>query len=137
MGNMHTDLKNRDSITTIYPREIFEVEAAKNSRVGETTRHGLLIEGAPEGDGSLRVGRVTRSIGDPSGGPETLFICPYMGRAYGFFGLQGGGKGAVVENRDIFDPHPEEYHAFINTVLAAAKSFRPPPPLDRSRLPRG
>jgi hypothetical protein len=133
---MQTVLKDRNSITAIYPFEIFEIEANENLRAEETTRHGLLIESAPECDGSLLVRRATRSIGDPSEGPQALFICPYACRSYGFFGLQTGDMGAL-EKLDICDPHPEEYEAFINTVLAMAKSFHPPAPLDRDRLPKG
>jgi hypothetical protein len=38
-----------------------------------------------------------------------------------------------VRWQDIFDPHPEEYEAFINMVVAAAKAFTPmtPPHYDR------
>jgi hypothetical protein len=82
--------KDRHSITAIYPFEMFESDSAQNLTAEETNRHGLLIEGAPEGHGSLRVGRATKSIGDPPEGPEALFICPYMGRAYGFVAMPVG-----------------------------------------------
>ncbi len=133
---MHADPKGLDrrSITAIYPFEVFKTDAAQNSTAEATTRHGLLIERAPDGNGSLQVIRATRSIGELPEGPEALFICPYMGRAYGFFALRGGEMGAVEEKLDIFDPHPEEYDAFINTVMAAAKDFRPMGPPDHGRL---
>jgi hypothetical protein len=134
---MHTELKDRASVTAVYPFEVFEAEAAQNSRVDEITRHGLLIEDAPEADGSLRVRRAAKSIGDPPEGPEALFVCPYMGRTCGYFALRGGSEGAVKEKLDIFDPHPEEDKAFINTVIALGKDFRPLPPLDHARLPKG
>jgi hypothetical protein len=125
---MHAILKDRRSITAIYPFELFEADAAQNSTAAATTRHGLLIEAEPDGHGSLRLVRVMKSIADPPEGPEALFICPYMGRAYGFFAERGGEMGAVEEKLDILDPHPEEYDAFINTVMAAAKDFRPMAP---------
>jgi hypothetical protein len=131
---MHVDLKDRHSIMAIYPFEVFEADAAQNSAAASTTRHGLLIEGPPEGVGSLRVMRWTKSIGDPTKEQETVFICPYMGRAYGCFAMRSGEMGAVEEKQDIFDPHPEEYDAFINTVMAAAKDFRPMLPPDHGRL---
>ena len=131
---MHADLKDRHSIMAIYPFELFEADAAQNSTAAATTRHGLLIEAAPEGVGSLRVMRWTKSIGEVPEGPEALFICPYMGRAYGFFAMRGGEMGAVEEKEDIFDLHPEEYDAFINTVMAAARDFRPMAPPDHGRL---
>ncbi len=88
---------DRESLTAIYPFEIFWTDAAHNSTAEATTRHGLLIVEAREGDGSLQVTRATRCIAEPPEGPDALFICPYMGRAYGVFALRGGGMGAVEE----------------------------------------
>ena len=53
----------------------------------------------------------TKSTGDPAEEQQALFICPYMGRAYALFAMP------------VEDPHPEEYEAFINTVMTAAKDF--------------
>jgi hypothetical protein len=47
--------------------------------------------------------RATKSLGDPFQEQEALFICPYMGRAYGSFAMRGGEMGAVEEKQDIFD----------------------------------
>ena len=134
---MQTVLKDRSSITAIYPFEIFEIEAHENSRAEETTRHGLLIEATPGCDGSFSVRRATKSIGDPPEEPQMLFICPYASRTCGFFGLETDDTGAFSEQLAICDPQPEEYDAFINTVLAMAKNFHTLAPLDRGRLPKG
>jgi hypothetical protein len=134
---MYADPRDRHSIMAIYPFELFETDAAQNSTAAETTRHGLLIEGVPGGGGSLRVVRVTKSIGDPPEEPEAFFICPYMGRAYGFFALRGGEKGAIEEKENIFDPHVEEYDAFIDAVIAAAKQFKPIAPPHHGRFSAG
>ncbi len=125
---------DRQSLTAIYPIEIFWSDAAQNSTAEATTRHGLLIVDGPEGDGSLQVTRAIRCISQPPEGLDALFICPYMGRAYGFFALRGGEMGAVEEKADIFDMHPEEYDAFINTVMAVAQDFKPIGPPDHGRL---
>jgi hypothetical protein len=42
--------------------------------------------------------------------------------------------GAVEEKLNIFDPHVEEYDAFIHTVIAAAKDFRPLAPPHHGRF---
>jgi hypothetical protein len=49
-----------------------------------------------------------------------------MGKAYGAFSLQGGSKGAAIENRDIMVPHPEEYTAFIDELIRAVRSLAAP-----------
>jgi hypothetical protein len=134
---MQTLLKDRSSITAIYPFEIFEIEANENSRAEEATRHGLLIESSPECDGSFSVRRAIKSIGDPPEGPQTLFMCPYASRSCGFFGLEAEDIGAFSEELATCDPQPEDYDVFIDTVLAMAKNFRGLAPLDRDRLPKG
>jgi hypothetical protein len=54
------------------------------------------------------------------------YFSPYMGKAYGAFSLQGGSKGAVIENRDIMEPHHEEYIAFIDELIRAARNLCAP-----------
>jgi hypothetical protein len=119
---------DRQSLTTIYPFAIFRSEAAQNSTAEARTRHGLLLVEAPEGDGSLEVTRAIKWIGELTEKRDALFICPYMGRAYGILALRGGEMGAVEEKGDVFDLHPEEYDAFINTVMTVAQNFRGPSP---------
>lgn len=131
---MSANVNDRHSIMAIYPLERYEIDAAENSMARETTRHGLRIETAPDHDGSFRLVRVTKSIGEAPEGPNALFICPYMGRAYGCFAMLGGKKGAVEEKLNIFDPHLEEYDAFIDAVIAAAKGFTPLGPPHHGRL---
>jgi hypothetical protein len=81
---MSANVKDRHSIIASYPFEQFESDGNQNSIATATTRHGLLVESAPDRDGSFRLRRVTKSIGDGHEGPEALFICPYLGRAYEF-----------------------------------------------------
>lgn len=48
---MNANVSDRNSLMTIYPLECFVIDAAQNSMARETTRHGLLIETAPDHDG--------------------------------------------------------------------------------------
>ena len=59
---MNANVSDRNSLMTIYPLECFVIDAAQNSMARETTRHGLLIETAPDHDGSFHLRRITRSI---------------------------------------------------------------------------
>jgi hypothetical protein len=123
---------DRHSIMAVYPLESFKLEADQNSMATETSRHGFLIETAPNRDGSFHLVRVTKSIGDPPEGPHALFICPYMGRAYECFVMLGGAEGVVEEKQNhIIDPQLQEYDAFIDAVIAAAQGFTPLGPRTR------
>lgn len=69
---------------------------------------------------------MTKSIGDPREGPHSLFICPYMGRAYECFAMLGGAVGGVEEKLNhIIDTQLHEYDVFIDAVIAAPQGFTP------------
>jgi hypothetical protein len=125
---MSANVKDRHSIMANYPFEQFESDGNQNSIATATIRHGLLVESAPDRDGSFRLRRVTKSIGDGHEGPEALFICPYLGRAYEFFTLLDGSVGLKGERIDIIDLELHEYDVFIDAVIAAVQAFRPPGP---------
>jgi hypothetical protein len=125
---MHTNLRDRHSIMTIYPFECFVIDAAQNSKARETTRHGLLIETAPDHDGSFHLVRITKSISGAPQEPHALFICPFMGRAYECFAMLGETEGAEDTKLNIPNLELHEYDAFIEAVIAAAQGFAPPRP---------
>jgi hypothetical protein len=125
---MNANVTDRHSIVSIYPLECFETDAAQNSMARETTRHGLLIETAPDSDGSFHLGRITKSIGGAPEGPHALFICPFMGRAYECFDTLGGTEGAEENKLNISNLVFHEYDAFIDAVIRAAQGFTPPGP---------
>ena len=125
---MNANVKDRHSVMTIYPLECFEMDAAQNSMARETARHGLLVETAPDRDGSFHLRRITKSISGVPDGPHALFICPFMGRAYECFAMRGGTEGAEENKLNILDLELREYEAFIDAVIGAAQGFVPPGP---------
>ena len=125
---MNANVRDRHSIMTIYPLECFMIDAAQNSMVRETTRRGLLIETAPDHDGSFHLVRITRSISGASQEPHALFICPFMGRAYECFAMLGETEGAEDNKLNVSNLELHEYGAFIDAVIGAAQGFTPPGP---------
>jgi hypothetical protein len=102
------------------PPDVFENDAGLNSTADVVILHGVFIGSAPNEQGQFRIARATRQVGEAQDQSGSLFLPPYMGRAYGAFSFQGGSKGAVIENCDIMEPHPEEYIAFIDELIRAA-----------------
>ena len=72
---MIANVNDRHSIMAVYPLESFEMDADQNSVATAISRHGLLIETAPDRDGSFHVARVTKSIGDP---PRDRTHCSFV-----------------------------------------------------------
>jgi hypothetical protein len=138
---MLANIFRRDTIEAVYPRPVFEGDAGVNSKAGVAVLHGVFITSAPDERGDFRMTRATRRVGEVAHDHSALFLCPYMGKSYCAFSLQGGSKGAVAENGDIMAPHPEEYAAFIDELIRAARGFGAPdarePDGDRFRGLRG
>jgi hypothetical protein len=124
---MIANVNDRHSIMAVYPLERFKMDAGQNSMATETSRHGLLIETAPDRDGSFHLVCVIKSIGDPPEGPHALFICPYMGSSYECFVMLGGAMSVAEENQNyITNPQLHEYDVFIDAVIAAARAAPSP-----------
>jgi hypothetical protein len=124
---MFANIFRRETVEAIYPRDVFENDAGLNSTADAVILHGVFIGSAPDEQGQFRIARATRQVGEAQDQSGLLFLPPYMGKAYGAFSLQGGSKGAVIENRDIMEPHPEEYIAFIDELIRAARNLCGPP----------
>jgi hypothetical protein len=107
---MFANIFQRETIEAIYPCDVFENDAGLNSTADAATLHGVFIGSAPDNQGEFRIARATRQVGEAPHESGSLFLCPYMGQAYGAFSLQGGSKGAVVENRDIMVTPPRGIH---------------------------
>ena len=111
---------SRQSVEAIYPRNTFEADAAANSVARATVFRGLRLEKTTRADEPVRIVPATRHVGGKEATPGTLFMCPYMGHAYGVFSLARGVHGPIVEKADPFARHPEEYDEFIGRVISAA-----------------
>jgi hypothetical protein len=122
---------DRASIEAVYPRDLFESDAATNSAARSTTSRGVRIESAPDEGGEFRLVRAAHRATKRAAHRDAIFLCPYMGRAYSLFSLAGGVKGQIIENADPFEPHPEEYDAFIERIIETAKRFEKPAPIGR------
>ncbi|MYZ47515.1 hypothetical protein [Propylenella binzhouense] len=125
----NADVNDRGSIERLYPYAAFEADAGANSMAKAETRHGIRIETVPDASGAFRIARASHAPADFEEMKAHGFVCPYMGRAYGFFRLSGGMRGAVTEERDIFDPLRDEYEGFIDTIIGTARELaRAPAP---------
>jgi hypothetical protein len=120
---MFANIFRRETVEAIYPRDVFENDAGLNSTADAVILHGVFIGSAPDEQGQFRMARATRQVGEAQDQAGSLFLPPYLGKAYGAFSLQGGSKGAVIENRDIMEPHLEEYIAFIDELIRAARNL--------------
>ena len=133
------NISDRRSVEKIYPRDVWEAEAANNSQGGQKILGGLLIESQPDDAGNFHLRRTTRGSAEIEGSQHyVIFICPYMGRAYDVFTPIFGVHGAIKEKHDALESVDDEYDDFIARVLDAASHARLSHiPVAGDRLPRG
>lgn len=132
------NVNNRASIEALYPRDVWESDAGTNSQTRKGKLRGLLIVSPPSADGNFHLRRALRSVADCQSDPHVAFVCPYMGRAYDIFTPAAGVHGAVLEKRDALEDHSDEYQAFIDGIISAARQVQfPPIPGSKGRLPKG
>jgi hypothetical protein len=130
----NANVNDRPSIEALYPAEVFEADAGANSMGHAHFLRGIRVEAGSDESGAVRIARATQSLSDADHPACSAFLCPYMGRAYGLFMLQGGGRGAVDERRDIFEPHLDEYSAFIDKIIETGRHSALAPGGSRDRM---
>jgi hypothetical protein len=130
----NANVNDRTTIERMYPLSAFDQDAGENSAGSSTRRCGVRLETVPDADGAFRIVRAAQALTGSADTAGTAFLCPYMGRAYGMFAIEGGSRGAVEERSDIFAGHLDEYAAFLETIVETARRMSPAPSVDRSRL---
>lgn len=130
----NANINERTSIERVYPLSAFDEDAGENSSGSSPRRCGVKLETVPDAAGAFRMVRGAQALTGADDAPGTAFVCPYMGRAYGLFMIEGGGRGAVEEHGNIFAGHLDEYAAFLETIIETARKMKPAPHLDPRRL---
>jgi hypothetical protein len=88
----------------------------------------------PDGNGNFTAERTSRHVGerDPEG--DTVFLAPYLGRAYAPL-QQSEAYGGAEESADAAATaanKADDYDAFIDRMIAAARSADFKPPIGRA-----
>jgi hypothetical protein len=128
------NVNDRASVERLYPRAEFERDAAANSDAKATVLRGLRIVTRPDGNGNFTAERTSRHVGerDPEG--DTVFLAPYFGRAYAPL-QQSEAYGGAEESADAAATaanKADDYDAFIDRMIAAARSADFKPPIGRA-----
>ena len=127
-------LDDRSSLSTAYPREQFERDAARNADIKTEVLSGVLLLSAPDAAGRFELDRATRHVGEVAPSGDTRFLYPVLGDAEGGLGGQRPGYGNEEAGGGA-RPAPD-YEAFLDRGAAAARSLvhRQSPGRDDARL---
>ena len=118
------NVNDRDSVERLYPREDFERDAGANSDAKATVHRGLRVLSAVDLEGRFRAERGSRHVGECDPESDTLFLAPFLKQAYAAL-QQTDVYGGAAENSDALAKtahERDEYRAFIDRIIDAAKS---------------
>ena len=129
------DLDDRASLERLYPLDAFEHDGAQNSLANAAVRHGLRIMSGPDSAGHVAVTRARQQVAerDPEG--DTIFLAPQAATEGAGDGSRGVAPGQAETAPSGPDPHA--YRAFIDGVIATARSAKFKTPLGRDERLRG
>ena len=121
------NINDRSSVERLYPRETFERDAAENSDAKSAVHRGLKILSGVDRAGRFSAERATRHVGENDPESDTVFVAPFL--AFGNAPLlQTEAYGGAAETGEASAAgKAEDYQAFIERIIAAARraEFKP------------
>jgi hypothetical protein len=116
-------LDDRGSLASIYSREQFERDAARNAEVKAETLSGVVLLSAPDPAGRFQIDRARRHVGEVAPSGDSVFLYPTLNDAEG--GLAGVGTGYGADETGLGAIRSADYDAFLDRVVAAARGLKP------------
>ena len=126
------NINDRSTIERLYPRDAFDQDAGENSRGKAAVLKGVRILSAPDAAGSFELSRASRHTGEQEVEGDSVFLAPYPGDESAAL-HQTAGYGGAEEKGDALEKLQSsgDYEAFIDRVLAAARSATFKQPIGR------
>ena len=121
---LRANIHDRQSIEQIYPRNVFNGDAANNADGKATTLKGVLIESAPDARGEFTLIPASRSVAECAADEaSTVFLCPHAVADFGAL-VDTGIYSAPEEKSDPAADRAHEYDAFIDRILTTVKAVK-------------
>jgi hypothetical protein len=127
------NINDRSSVEQIYPRDDFDRDAGENSDAKATVHRGLRIVSAVDPDGRFKAERGLRHVGESDPESDTVFVAPFLAQSHAPL-QQTNTYGGAVETSDpaqTLQEKADDYQAFIDRIIAAAKAAEFKPPIGR------
>ena len=124
------NIHDRSTLEQIYPQNVFEQDAARNSEAKAQVLHGVRIMSPPDEKGDFDLVAMSRQVGESDPESDTAFLAPVLQRSYDAL-AESPDYGAPEEKGDALAKVQDkggEYDAFLGRVIETATSadFKPP-----------
>ena len=127
------NIHDRSTIEQLYPRNVFEQDAARNAEAKAQILRGVRIMSPPDERGDFNLVPASKHVGEADPATDTTFVVPVLGRSYDAL-ADSPAYGASEEKGDALAKirdKPDEYTAFLDRVVETAKSAKFKPPIGR------
>ncbi len=133
---MHkANVNDRASIEAVYPLAAFEEDAARNALADAPVVHGVRIDSAPDAQGWFALARARHHVGELTNFADAIFLHPESPQLAAPL-LGSDPDGTAQMPAAMPELRRQEYEAFINRVIEAARTadFAEPIGRDEPRL---
>ncbi len=128
------NIHDRSTLEQLYPRNVFEQDAARNAEAKAQVLHGVRIMSPPDEQGDFDLAVMSKHVGEADPESDTTFLAPVLQRSYDAlaespaYGAPEGKGNALARVEDKGD----EYAAFLDRVIETAKAADFKPPIGRN-----
>jgi hypothetical protein len=128
------NINDRASVEALYPRAVFEADAAHNAVGNTQVLQGIHIESPPDENGAFALSRARRHVGEVGRNGGAVFLAPDSQHRYAALMKSDAEYGGPVEKGDALAEARDAddgYAAFIEDILETARSAEFQPPIGR------
>jgi hypothetical protein len=116
------NIHDRSSIEQIYPHAVYESESQANTRAKVSVLNGVRITSAADSSGAFNLTRASHHVGEQEQAHDSVFLCPFALETS--FAARRDAYGAYAERQNARAGVRGEYEAFIDKIIATARTAR-------------
>jgi hypothetical protein len=116
------NLNEPGSLESIYPRDAFLRDSARNGNAADPVRHGVRVTSAPDANGAFEMTVASQQTGERDPGGDSVFLAPERSQAAS--GTPEGSPDGVSQ---------DGYAAFLKAVMEAVRTARFKRPVGKDR----
>ena len=128
------NINDRSSLERLYPRNVWAQDAGRNADAKAEVLHGVRIASPVDENGDFDLVRASHHVAEINSEGDVVFLFPQMGDDYAALMQKETDYGGAEEKGDALgkvEDKDQEYSAFIDRVIEAARSAKFKPAIGR------
>ncbi|MDQ4061558.1 MAG: hypothetical protein M3145_10730 [Pseudomonadota bacterium] len=128
------NVNDRSSLERLYPRDVWAQDAGKNAVSKAEVLYGVRIVSPVDANGDFDLVRASHQVAESNSEGDVIFLFPQMGDDYAALMQKETDYGGAEEKGDALEKlghKDQEYNAFIDRIIEAARSAKFKPAIGR------